>query len=294
MRWVIAAVLVDVILLVPITSMEESIGGEFVTGFEADVLEGGGDTHLVVKNTGPLQATGVVLDGTIDGLSHLGDGRGCPEGIVTLHGDYVHATFDRMTPNRECRLALAPPNADLSSIRITADGYYTVWSPASAEIVKKILANIPTWHGLLFILFVAWNALLLVYVLSGTRQWVLTLVLGCRRFKWWLNDRERPILQHADEVAGHLRKEYKIVAGKDEAAVVIVVLCGKDTLGQIIRHTGMARGRAEHVLQRLRNEGIIAGEKIALVESLDASLRKRAAALCRTIPDSDFSIDSDA
>ena len=113
LRAVIIAVLADVVLLVPITSIGASMGGELVTGFYLNTTERDGGTYLVVANTGPLPATGVVLAGSVDGLSYPAAGPGCHEGLVKLKGDRIRATFDRMTPNYLCVLASAPLDADL-------------------------------------------------------------------------------------------------------------------------------------------------------------------------------------
>lgn len=280
MRATIIAVLVDVALIVPITSMGASIGGELVTGFYLNTTEGGGDTYLVVANTGPLPATGVVLSGSVDGLSPPSHWHDCPEGNVDVDGDRILATFDRMTPNYPCTLASVHPGANLSSVWITADGYTTVWSKAGAEFMDAIWDFIWTWPGILIPMFVGWNVLVLAYILTGLKDLVVELAHLYRRFKWWLRDRGRKELPLAKRVADYLHREYSIVNDKDIAAVVVVIMCGKDTPGQIKRHTGMSRGRIMYILELLRNEKILSGCGFTLAESLRARLLDHVDDLC--------------
>ena len=91
MKAVIILAVLDILILLPIS---DNMGGELLTGFELKVIEEWDATRLVVMNTGPLQATGVILNGSVKELVPLDDGRGCPEGTVVVSGDYIRATFD--------------------------------------------------------------------------------------------------------------------------------------------------------------------------------------------------------
>ena len=291
MKWIILFALLEIVVLVPIA---DNVGGEFLTGFELGVLGHEGESYLVVNNTGPLQATGVVLDVTIMGVSPLDDRKGCPEGIVKVSGDHLHATFDRMTPNRQCILAHAPIDANTSSGRITADGYSTIWSPASTDVFQKTMDIMATGTIWVVVVFVAWNAIMIAYVIMDLKRLVSWIILQFKLFKWWIFDRKRKKLPSAGDVAKYLREEYKHNADNDDASVVIVILCGKDTVGQIESHTGMAHGRVVHILGRLRKAGIVVDGGIALVPSLEKELKKRADDLCGCLKHRGLSLESDA
>ena len=283
MRVFIIAVLLDVALIVPVTSVGSSMGGELVTGFYLNTTEVDEDTYLVVANTGPLPATGVVLSGSVGGPSLPSDRHDCPEGNVDVNGDRILATFDRMTPNYQCMLASVHPDADLSSVGITADGYTTVWTKAGAEYMDALWGVMTTWPGALIPAFVIWNIILIAYILISAKDMAIKLAYQCRRFKWWLRDRDRKKLPLANNVADFMHREYGIADDKDIAGVVIVIMCGKDTLGQIKRHTGMASGRVMYILRLLRDKEIVSREGITLAGSLRGRLMDHTENLCECL-----------
>lgn len=293
MRWFIIAVLVEIALIVPLTSIGASIGGELVTGFYLNTTGVEGDAYLVVKNTGPLQATGVVLSGSVDGITQPSHWHGCPEGNVKVHGDRILATFDRMTPNHECTLASVPLDADLSSVEITADGYTTVWTKAGAELMDALWAVIWSWPGALIVAFVVWNALLLAYILTGLKDLAVKLPHLYRRLKWRLRESDRKEMPLAKHVANYMHREYGIVDDEDIAAVVVVIMCGKDAPGQIERHTGMARGRIMYILGLLQDEKILSSDGSTLADSLRCELLDHVDDLCGSLERGRLDIGAD-
>lgn len=293
MRGFIIVALVEIALIVPITSIGANIGGELVTGFYLNTTEVDGDTYLVVENTGPLQATGVVLSGSVDGVTQPSHWHDCPEGNVKVHGDRILATFDRMTPNHRCTLASVPTDADLSSVTITADGYTTVWTKAGAEFMDALWAFMWTWPGALIVAFVVWNALLLAYILTGLKDLAVKLPHLYRRLKWRLRESDRKEMPLAKHVASYLHREYGIVDDKDIAAVVVVIMCGKETPGQIKRHTGMARGRIMYILRLLKDEKILSSDGSTLVDSLRCELLDHVDDLCGSLERERLNIGAD-
>ena len=266
---------------VSIALITAGIGSELVTDFAVNTVSHGNRSAMVVTNAGILQASSVIFDGVFPGAVGMEGNAGCMEGDVRVSGTgHVRATFERMTPNHPCMVAIVPDGTDASSVRITADGYLATWTPARAEHWERFLEWLWAGKVVLLVFSIGHAVIALIILADAVVSAVGSVTLKFRSAAWWTVDRRRPRRPFEDDIASHLKSEYGLRGGRDEAAVVLVVFCGKDTMGQIIKHTGMAKGRASHALNQLKRAGIVVGCVPTIVPSLEKSLEPQRDDLC--------------
>ena len=280
---------------VSIALITAGIGAEFVTGFEVTTVPHDNGSAMVVANAGILQASNVIFDGMFPGAVGMEGDAGCMEGAGRVSDTgHVRATFERMTPNHPCMVAMVPDGTSTSSVRITADGYLATWTPARAEHWDHLLERLGAGEAVLWIVFICQLVIAMIILADLVMFVVHVVVLAIRRIAWKTMEHSRPKLLFESKIADHLKSEYGLHAGRDEAAVVLVVFCGKDTMGQIIKYTKMAKGRATHVLNLLREAGIVVGDAPTIVPSLRMSLEAHHNDLCKCVEDATIILNANA
>ena len=286
---IVAVVVIEAVLVSLIVA---GIGAELVTNFVIDRVPYDNESAIVVTNTGIIQANNVIFDGVFPGADGVAGGVDCMEGAIRVFGTgHIRATFERMTPNQPCTVALVPNGTDVSSVKITADGYLATWTPARAEYWNHFLERLLAGEIVFWFFFASQVVMALVILTDSVRSAVGYAILIFRRITWWMIDRRRPRWPFYGNIAYHLKSEYGLRAGRDEAAVVLMIFCGKDTMGQIIKHTKMTNGRAKHVLNRLIAAGIVVGDVPAIVTSLRKSLEPYRNDLCKCTRGAAFALD---
>lgn len=239
------------------------VGGQLHSSFVFDVVGGEGGNALVLTNNGMFQVTGMLLSGTIPGAQPV---DGCAEGRVTVAGNgSIRSEFDRMTPGMPCRLAVVGDDpVDLSGIAITADGFTGVWTVDQSELPSRIAALFWSWWGAVFFAVVIAQVLLLYAMYDA-----LTKIIGAA-IGWYWKRTEKEIRRPraAPTVVRHVRAEYGTNISLDEGSVLVLLVCGKDTLGQLEQHTGMRRSHIRHLIKRLRRKRLIDPVRIVPIRSL--------------------------
>lgn len=246
-----------------VTALVAPVGGQLHSSFAFDVVGGDGGDVLVVTNNGWFQVTGMLLSGTVPGAKPVG---GCAEGRVAVaENGSIRSEFDRMTPGMPCHLAVvggAP--VDLSGIVITADGFTDVWTADRAELQSKATALILSWWGAMLIAMIAAQILLLYAIYDA-----LTKIVGGIVGKYWQRTEKRVSEPHATgRLVRYVREEYGVGITRDEGSVLVLLVCGKDTLGQLERYTGMRRTHIRHLIKGLRRRRLVDPVHIAPVRSL--------------------------
>lgn len=254
-----------------VTALVAPVGGQLYSSFAFDMVASGNgsDGVLVVTNNGWFQASGLLLSGTVPGARPIGGDGGvaCAEGrVVVADNGVVRAEFDRMTPGIQCQLAAvdAAAAADLSGIVITADRFTGAWTVNHAELPSKIAALVVSWWSLVLVALVA-SQILILYTIYN----VFTSMVGVLVGVYWKRSEKRKSNPRAtNSIIDYIRKEYGIVPSCDEGAILVLLICGKDTLEQIGCHTGMRRSHIRHLIKRLRGRHLVDPVRIAPIPSL--------------------------
>lgn len=253
-----------------VTALVAPVGGQLYSSFAFDIVASGNgsDDVLVITNNGWFQASGLLLSGTVPSARPIGDGGSavCAEGrVVVADNGVVRAEFDRMTPGIRCQLAAVDADAvDLSGIVITADRFTGAWTVNHAELPSKIAALVASWWGLVLVVMIA-SQILLLYAIYNAFTSAVGLLVGM----YWKRAEKREREPRAtNNIVKYIRKEYGVVLSCDEGVVMVLVICGKDTLEQIGRYTGMRRNHIRHLIKRLRGLRLVDPVRIAPIPSL--------------------------
>ena len=86
---------------------------------------------------------------------------------------------------------------------------------------------------------------------------------------WWRrNEKRKPLPNTTSKIINRARNEYGVKLNDDDASVLALLLCGKDTIRQIEQHTGMYRHHIKYIIKMLRKKELIVPVKITPVASL--------------------------
>ena len=72
----------------------------------------------------------------------------------------------------------------------------------------------------------------------------------------------------AESVVQYVRAEYGTDISPDEGSVLVLLVCGKDTLGQLEKYTGMRRSHIRHLIKTLRRRRLVDSARVAPIRSL--------------------------
>ena len=85
---------------------------------------------------------------------------------------------------------------------------------------------------------------------------------------WRYTENRKPPPNTTGDMINHVRNEYGVKLDDDGAAVLVWLLCGKDTLRQLKQYTGMHKHHIRYLIKMLRKKELIDPTKIAPVASL--------------------------
>lgn len=241
--------------------------GHLHSSFDFDVVKGDGDEGkvghgggtLVVTNSGLFQVTGMLLTWTIPGAHPIDMAGACMEGRVSVDDNgHIRAEFDRMTPGMECRLAnVVDRGMDPSGIAITADGYTGVWT-IEQSIHQSVIRE----------LFMSWLTIPLVIAVVHIFFVFTTIIHAAFGLYWGRVEQRKPDPNATENIQEFIKKEYGVKLTCNEGAVLTLIVCGKDTIGQLEVHTGMRRWHIRHLINQLRRRCLVESDRIAPVPSL--------------------------
>ena len=148
---------------------------------------------------------------------------------------------------------------DTFNASITPDAIVNFMSSIGVENVNA------EWAVTIFLFYVLFNIVAITVVLAiykicarVIRRWL------CRR-----NETRMQMPSGTNTMKEHARTEYDVeLKNDDEAAILTLVACGKDTIGQLVRRTGICRIDVEDILKRLRRTGLVDPVKIEPIASL--------------------------
>lgn len=255
---------------VSVMAIMAPVGGELYSSFAFDVVSSEGGNILVVTNNGRFQVTGVVLSGIVPGAQQYEGAVGCAEGHqVVVENGGVYSQFDRMTPGMPCYLAIVKnASVDLSGIAITADGFTGTWTIERAETWPKIEAVFTSGWGFMVIGMIG-AQIFLLYVTYN----VATGFIGVIMQSYW-SDREKKMRRPCatGKMIRYVQEEYGVPLSIGEGAILVLLVCGKDTLEQLEKYTGMRRTHIRHLIKKLRHRRLLDPTNIVPIPSIVLSL----------------------
>ena len=255
---------------VSVMALMAPVGGELYSSFAFDVESREGGNVLIVTNNGRFQVTGVVLSGIVPSAQQYEGAAGCAEGHqVVVENGTVYSQFDRMTPGMPCYLAImGDANDDLSGIAITADGFTGTWTIERAETWPKIVAVFTSGWGFMVIGIVG-AQIFLLYLMYNMATGLIDVIMQ----SYW-STREKKMRRPCatSKMIRYVQEEYGVSISVGEGAILVLLVCGKDTLGQLEKYTGMRRTHIRHLIKKLRHRRLLDPTNIAPIPSLVLSL----------------------
>lgn len=245
--------------LVTLLVGSDAIRAELLTNFKIESIQSDSRLELSIENIGHAQADNAAVlihaNGTIGDFTDA-----CAEGdMERLDDDTLVAKFSRMSPQMPCRFDLVASNGVDLDVKISSDGRLTPWTEASHYI--------RVFTGIVMLPIIAEGlAVFFAFRKPIAHLWAeLAFRLLKKSFKESRNTKK--IIQF-------VKTEYGAAVTVADATILELIFCGRKTMGQLVKHSGLAKRYVEHCITRLRRRELLSKDGLKLDDALRRHFEK--------------------
>lgn len=109
--------------------------------------------------------------------------------------------------------------------------------------------------------------LIILLILVGL---LLFMLIWCKAFNlyWERVEKRSPKPRATKNVIAFIGQEYGVKLSNNEGVILTLIMCGKDTSGQLKVRTGMSPWHINYVINQLREHNLVEADRIAPIPSL--------------------------
>jgi len=248
-------ILVIIVPIITLAAGSDMMKSELLTDFEIDTFHQNGNLMLNIKNIGLIQSNHALL--TVYANGTLGDFIDeCPEGVMTYADTATMAiiTFQRMSPGMSCLFDIDIKNGtNIIDKLLTADGRITTWSESSTY-----------WSWLVtgIVVLIIIEILTIWYASKLPIMKLIFFVMLKLRGKSYEDSK------HVEKVCSYVRNEYGISINNQDATIIEMIFCGKDTKGQLVKNTNLPISYVNYRIKKMRQDEIISKDVLKIDDTL--------------------------